>query len=44
MNQRSPTRQSTSRSFVRNDATIIRARFGIQPVDRSWRIAASTTG
>jgi hypothetical protein len=31
----SPTRQSTSRCFVRNEATIIRARLCIQPVARS---------
>ena len=40
----SPTRQSTPRCFVRNEATIIRARLCIQPVARSWRIAASTIG
>ena len=44
MNCASPTRQSISRSLVRNDAAIMRARLCIQPVAASWRIAASTIG
>ena len=43
-NQRSPWRQSISRSLVRKDATIMRTRLCIQPVAQSSRIPASTMG
>ena len=40
----SPFLQSTRRSFVRNDAVIMRARLCMKPVSRSCRMAASTMG
>ena len=43
-NQASPRRQSIRRSLTRKEATIIRARLCIQPIDQSWRMPASTTG
>mgnify|MGYP003455105192 CR=1 FL=1 len=44
MNSASPSCQLSRRSLVRNEAAIIRARLWTNPVARSWRMAASTTG
>ena len=44
MNQRSPRRQSISRSLVRNEAAIIRTRLCMKPVAASSRMPASRSG
>src|ERR1700690_1647053 len=43
-NQRAPSVHGSSKSFTRNDATIIRTRLCIQPVAHNSRIPASTMG
>ena len=40
-NQRSPRRQSMSRSLIRNEAVIMRRRLHNRPVEANSRIAAS---